>query len=316
MPKRKKSLCKTVLALGTLAFGGMYAANRLINQKACAKNILKKDLGRNYPWRHGDIYYQVTGTGERSLLLIHDATAYSSSYEWNELIGLLSDDFTVYTIDLLGCGRSDKPAMDYTNYLYVQLITSFIKDVIGQPTEVAATGLSASFVTMAALASPDLITKITMINPWHPAKLAEVPDRKSKALGILVSIPILGNTLYNLLNSRSNLEYMLDEEYFYNPFKVRKRLLDACYESSHKGEGRGRYLLACWDGKYLNWNVSRAVSLLKQPVTILYGEKLSKGSQTAKAYKELNPAVDTVAVPLSKMFPQLEVPENVAKLLK
>ena len=56
---------------------------------------------------------------------------------------------TVYTIDLLGCGRSDKPNITYTNYLYVQLIDNFIKDVIKEKTDVVATGSSVSFTVMA-----------------------------------------------------------------------------------------------------------------------------------------------------------------------
>lgn len=54
----------------------------------------------------------------------------------------LEKHYTVYTIDLLGCGRSDKPYLTYTNYLYVQLLTDFIHDVIGERPDVVTTGNS------------------------------------------------------------------------------------------------------------------------------------------------------------------------------
>ena len=47
---------------------------------------------------------------------------------------------TVYTLDLLGCGKSDKPNFTYTNFLYVQLVTDFINNVIGEKADVIVTG--------------------------------------------------------------------------------------------------------------------------------------------------------------------------------
>ena len=57
------------------------------------------------------------------LLLVHDLNCASSNYEWKYVVDDLSKRHTVYAIDLLGCGHSDKPKMTYTNYLYVQLLT-------------------------------------------------------------------------------------------------------------------------------------------------------------------------------------------------
>ncbi len=316
MSRKINKTIKTLIKLNICAFAGMYAINRYIEKTSCEKNILKKDMGHIYPWKYGDIYYHVSGNGSRNLLLIHDTNAYSSSYEWNALQDLLREDFTVYTIDLLGCGRSDKPAMLYTNYLYVQLLTDFIQNVIGQPTEITATGLSASFSIMTSFAHPELVTKLTMINPWKPKKLGEVPDRRSKVLGGMMSIPVLGTTVYNILNCRSNLEYLMDEKYFFNPFKVRDKYIGACYEAAHKRqEGSGRYMLASLDGKYLNWNINRAFAQLQQPVTILYGAKLEKGANVAKTYTRLNQNVEVKAVPSSRMYPQLEEPETTAAFL-
>ena len=61
------------------------------------------------------------------MLLLHDLHCASSGREWQYIEDTLAQDHTVYTLDLLGCGRSDKPAITYTNFLYVQLIVTFIK---------------------------------------------------------------------------------------------------------------------------------------------------------------------------------------------
>ena len=43
--------------------------------------------------------------------LIHDLDPTASSYEWKAVTKKLAENHTVYAIDLLGCGRSEKPNM-------------------------------------------------------------------------------------------------------------------------------------------------------------------------------------------------------------
>jgi hypothetical protein len=146
-----KSTNKKLVTISALAGGtaiAIHLLNKVITESAVAKNILFSNETDYYKWRYGDIYYSKTGSGD-PILLIHDLTPSGSSYEWIKIIDELSESHTVYTMDLLGCGRSEKPAMTYTNYLYVQLIADFIKEVITCPTDVIATGLSTSFVITA-----------------------------------------------------------------------------------------------------------------------------------------------------------------------
>ena len=97
----------------------------------------KGDLenGHIYRWKQGKIYYHRRGTGS-PVLLIHGLDASDSGRDLDTLSKALSTKHTVYTIDLLGFGLSDKPWITYTNYLYVLLIQDFIKDVIGDITDV------------------------------------------------------------------------------------------------------------------------------------------------------------------------------------
>ena len=79
-----------------------------------------------FEWRFGNIYYTKKGTGS-PILLIHDTLPGASGYEWSKIEDELAIDHTVYTVDLLGCGRSDKSSITYTNFVYVQMISDFIK---------------------------------------------------------------------------------------------------------------------------------------------------------------------------------------------
>ena len=120
--KENKHKLLTISILFTLATGIIYVINRVIFATAVLKNLLKSSAKNFYNWRFGNIYYQKKGQGS-PLLLIHDLTVYSSAYEWSQVIDELSKEHTVYALDLLGCGRSEKPKITYTNYLYVQLLS-------------------------------------------------------------------------------------------------------------------------------------------------------------------------------------------------
>ena len=305
-----KSKLKTVLLVDTLAVGTMHIINHVISSSALLKNILKPQTGEYYSWKMGKIFYKKVGNGS-PLLLIHDLDAFSSGYEWNLIVDKLKNDHTLYIVDLLGCGRSDKPGMTYTNYLYVQLLTDFISDVIGKKTDIAVTGLSSSFVIMTAFSKEDLIGKITMINPPSLKKLDQIPDDKSKLIKAIMSIPVIGTSIYNMKACRQNVEYVLTEKYIYNPFHTQQKHIDAYYEAAHYGHGGGKYLMASLDGFYLNVNVRKALEKIENQITIIYSEKLENEKEIVQSYKKINEKISTESITGTKYLPQLERPEEI-----
>ena len=106
----------TLIILSSSAVTTTAFINKIIKIKATKNNSLDQQKSHFFHWRLGDIYYERVGTG-KPVLLIHDLNAASSSYEWNKLIPLLAENYTVYAIDLLGCGHSEKINTTYTNYL-------------------------------------------------------------------------------------------------------------------------------------------------------------------------------------------------------
>ena len=111
-----KNKILTLLILQSAGAISISLINKYIQVSATNKNLLEEPQSLCYKWRLGNIHYTKTGNG-KPLLLIHDITPISSGYEWNSVVHQLSEQYTVYVIDLLGCGRSEKPNMTYTNYL-------------------------------------------------------------------------------------------------------------------------------------------------------------------------------------------------------
>ena len=61
---------------------------------------------------------------------------------------------TVYTIDLLGFGQSDRPAIRYSARLYISLISDFVSRVIDAPTVLVASSLSGAYAIVLAARDP------------------------------------------------------------------------------------------------------------------------------------------------------------------
>ena len=309
-----KKRLETLLKLGIFAGIVMYFANKFVESSALLRKLLRIDSGYYYNWKHGSIYYTKQGHGD-PLLLIHDLYPSSSSAEWNEVIEELSQSHTVYAIDLPGCGRSTKPHITYVNYFFTQLLSDFVTDVIQEPTAVTATGISASFATMAAHLYPDNFTKLTFINSQSPSQLATIPANTAKFTKSIMDCPILGTFLYYIFCSENEIEYNFTEEYFYNPFLVSSKIMHTYYESAHWNQGSGRFLLSSLHGNYINTNVNLAFSNLAQDTQLIFGKELANAENIAASYQKLNPVIKVSYISKAKMLPHLEAPEKFLSLL-
>ena len=104
----KKHIKNSALLL-CIVSGLIIIINKLISVFSHMTDYLPSG-GKYYHWKYGNIYYTKSGKG-KPVLLIHDLdpTASSMSGSCNEK---LAENHTVYAIDLLGCGRSEKTEYD------------------------------------------------------------------------------------------------------------------------------------------------------------------------------------------------------------
>lgn len=309
-----KNLKKTLITAGIIVGGSaasIHIINKLISASSIVKNILNPEDHNYYKWRYGNVYYTRQGEGS-PVLLIHDLQCSSCGYEWNLMVDELAKDHTVYVIDLLGCGRSDKPNITYTNYLFVQLITDFIKNIVKEPADIIATGLSASIAVTACTQDKDnkIIHKLMLINPEDLAVLNQMPGKRSKTAKAILELPLIGTLLYHMIYARSNVELLFTEKWLYNPFHSNKQDIDAYYEAAHRAKGSGRYLLSSIVGNYSYINIAHALKSIDNSIYIVGGEKESGIKETISMYTALNTSIESVTLPNVKHLPQLEAPTS------
>ncbi|MBR5267612.1 MAG: alpha/beta fold hydrolase [Lachnospiraceae bacterium] len=312
MKHKSKILTPILLTVGATV--GTALLNKYIKMSATSKNLLSESRPQTFKWRLGDIHYTKTGSG-KPLLLIHDLDYASSSVEWENLITLLKEDYTVYAIDLLGCGRSEKPNLTYTNFLYVQLINDFIKFEIGRRTNVVATGTSASIVTMACAYKEELFDQIMFINPESFNSCAQIPGKRAKAYKFLLDTPLIGTLLYNIAASKNALKHTFRDKLFYNPYDAQPILIDKYYEAAHLGLApKAIFSSVCC--KYTKCNISRSLEKINHSIYIIGGGAEQDINEIIDEYTICNPAIESSIIAATKHLPQLEKPAEVYNLFK
>lgn len=302
------------VVLTALAAGTIHFVNRFIDITSEMKNILNPDNGNFFDWKNGKIYYTKRGTG-RPLLLIHDLDPVCSSYEWSKVVRKLEKNHTVYTLDLIGCGRSEKPYLTYTNYLYVQLITDFIQNVIGEKTDVVTSGESISFVTLAANMNKDIISSIIAINPTNLKDLHITTDKYASVKKTILELPIIGTFIYNIRVSNNNITKNFREEYFARPQLISSKLIDAYYESAHKNFSHGKYLMASMDANYTKNRIDHALKKIEAPIYVIQSRNLKNAVSIADSYSKANSRNEIVYLSNCKKYPQLEVADKVTEAI-
>lgn len=302
------------LILSAFAAGTIHCINRFVDLTAEMKNILKSENGEYYNWKNGQIYYSKRGSGS-PVLLIHDLDPVSSSYEWCRIVKKLEKTHTVYAIDLPGCGRSEKPHQIYTSYLYVQLLTDFIHDVIGESPDVVTTNRSVSFAVLAQNMDQTLMKRIIAINPPSSGSFDLTTDPHAAAKKMLLELPVIGTFIYNICMYEKNISRKLRSIYFDRPQLVSSKMLDAYYEASHMEKSHGRYLLASIAGQYTDNAITHALRNLTIPLCIIESRNLRKTVSVVDSYARYHSQVETAYISNTRLIPQLEAPDKLLSLI-
>lgn len=311
MNTKNKILTLTTLTSAAAAFTALL--NKYIKHSASSKNFLGNSQAHIFKWRFGQVYYTKEGSG-KPLLLIHDFHLAASGYEWHLAVKLLKKHYTVYTIDLLGFGRSEKPNLTYTNYLYVQLLSDFIRTEIGHRTSAVTTGSSASIAVMACSINPDLFDKLAFINPDPFSVCSQFCGKNAKLYKLILDLPIIGTLLYHIASSRELLTQKFVQDFFCSPSSLKPAWIDAYYEAAHLGECP-KAVFASAECCYTRCNIVPALRKIDNSINILGGAQEPNIKRTIQEYREINPAVEYALISRAKHLPQLEQPEQLVKQL-
>ncbi|XP_061345846.1 pheophytinase, chloroplastic [Gastrolobium bilobum] len=155
------------------------------------------------------------------LLLVHGFGA--SIPHWRRNIKTLAQNYTVYVIDLLGFGASDKPpGFSYTMETWAQLILDFLDEVIQKPTVLIGNSVGSLACLIAASdSSQTLVRGIVLLNcAGGMNNKAIVDDWRIKLLlpflwlfDFLLKQKGIASAIFERVKQRENLRNILSSVY-------------------------------------------------------------------------------------------------------
>jgi pimeloyl-ACP methyl ester carboxylesterase len=274
--------------------GGLALANRITDLGVSEPPATLDGQQRIYSWRLGEIAYTVKGHKE-PLVLVHGIYAGASSYEFHRVFDELARDFRVYSLDLLGFGRSDRPAVIYTPSIFEELIEDFVRQVAGaadQPVSIMASSLAAAFAIRVAARRPGLFSRLILVEPTGIENLANEHESPGRRFGrALVRSPLLGQGIYNLLCSRPSIRYFLRTQTYADPEMASDDVIDLYYTMSH--QPGGRFAIASFISGSLNTSVAAQYPQLRQPILLCWGKDAPLTPlENARAFRRGNPRTE------------------------
>ncbi len=201
--------------------------------------------GDYWLWREQKIYYVHSCQGDNiaksqlpPLLLVHGFGA--STDHWRKNISELSQYFDVYAIDLLGFGRSQKPAWQYSGDLWRDQLHDFIKTQIQRPTVVAGNSLGGYACLCVAADYADAVAGVILLNsagpftdtnPLGAKKVNPIQKAIGQTIQGVLRQPWANQLLFNFVRQKSRIRATLKKVYL-DQSAVTEQLVDEIYQPS------------------------------------------------------------------------------------
>lgn len=269
-------------------------------------NLIGGEEG-GFDWRGRRISFTRRGKGP-PVLLIHGIHAAAWSYEWHDNVDHLALTNTVYTLDLLGFGRSDRPAIRYSARLYISLISDFVDQVISDPCVIVATSLSGAYAVVLGARDPQRFPAVALVAPAGLVRLNRAASIAGEAGQLAVDAPIVGTAMFNALVSRRSIRKFLEKAYAGDSI-VTNELVEIYYWTSHQ---RGaRHAPAAFLSGHLNIDVGQALRRLTQPSLLIWGEEgTTPALEESRALRTLKPDLETAILSPAGDLPHDERPDD------
>ncbi|MBW4551559.1 MAG: alpha/beta fold hydrolase [Aphanocapsa sp. GSE-SYN-MK-11-07L] len=131
---------------------------------------LRGGYQRDWAWRGWQTRYTYLRSPVKSenlqprppLILLHGFGA--SIAHWRHNLAVLSEFQSVYALDMLGFGASEKALTDYDINLWVAQVYDFWRSLIGRPVVLVGNSIGSLVCLAAAAAHPDMVAGIAMLS--------------------------------------------------------------------------------------------------------------------------------------------------------
>jgi pimeloyl-ACP methyl ester carboxylesterase len=264
------------------------------------------------PWSDSD----AEKSNRKTLVFLHAFGGGSSAYEWSKVYPAFAPDYRIIAPDLIGWGRSDHPARNYSIDDYIKIIIEFVEKTANTPTSVIASGLTAAFTIRAAILRPDLFKCLILTTPAGLAEFGQ--DYRRSFSAQVVNIPVLDRLFYmsGVANS-FGIRSFLEQRQFARGERVYPEIVEAYQQSAQ--QFNAEYAALAFVRGDLSFDLSQYITQLTTPTAIIWGKKSEfTGPEIGRRLAQMNPQAIRVFYHMDDVgfTPQLELPAVTIGLIR
>lgn len=276
---------------------------------------------RDWVWRGWQTRYTyirpLSGQPKSStpLILLHGFGA--SIGHWRHNLAELGQHHTVYALDMLGFGASEKAVTAYTVELWVEQVYDFWQTFIRQPVILVGNSIGSLVCLAAAATHPDMVQGIVMISlPDLSIREEMIPPRLQPIIGGIERVftsALLLKPLFHIVR-RPKIARAWAGIAYADPIVVTEELMEIFLgptQDRGSAQAFGAILQAMTRGQF-GPNVKTVLSTLKIPILLMWGQQDRMIPYSlARRFIEYNPDLRLVELENAGHCAHDECPERV-----
>lgn len=311
--KKKKKLPRlarvgiTSMVAMTSFVGGVFTREKLAYVTAKKHNIAPTDPNVFYAELPcGKVTYKKMGHGS-PMLLLHDFYNGASHKEWELVQKQLSQSHTVYAIDFIGFGNSERIDGAGTAYLYSRCVGEFLEHVIAKKTYMVGSTGGGDMALVAATQSDQWIEKLVLISPT--GLHYSLPNPHQADILKKHTAPFWSTILFLDGTTKRKLQDELEQKFFAKE-KLKKWYINEVHTIARLSKN-SKYTYATIVSHFWHIHTVDMFVKLKCPYAVFWGEENEDNpvSYLAKG-KELRDDGVFVSFEKTGAFPHIENPQG------
>jgi len=283
---------------------------------------------RDWVWRGWKTRYTylraVEGGSSPPLILLHGFGA--SIGHWRQNVPELGRHHTVYALDMLGFGASEKVMAPYGIEFWVEQVYDFWRAFVGQPVVLVGNSIGSLICLAVAASHPEMVCGIVMLN-LPDSSVLENPEWVSRSLSLLnpiakpalsavkwlLTLPPIFNTVFWLIRQPAVLRVWAKQAYA-TPTAITDELIEI-FSSPAYERGAAKTLRAMVNGKTrsgVSYAAKDVLPRLQIPMLLFWGLKDKMvPPKLARLFLKYNPKLKLIEIEDAGHCPHDEHPERV-----
>lgn len=251
----------------------------------------------------------------KPLMLLHGFG--TSIGHWRQNLSVLGEVHTVYALDMLGFGASEKAPVSYKVALWVEQVYDFWRTFIRHPVVLVGNSIGSLVALAAAAKHPDMVQGIVMLSLPDPSLEEEAIPRALKPLVAtvksLVASPLVLKSVFRLVNRPSMVRRWAAIAYAH-PESVTDELVDILLgPAQDRGSAQAFYAtIRAITSAESGIGVKALLPDVKVPMLLIWGQQdRMVPPALARRFVEYNPNLQLLSIEDAGHCPHDECPEQV-----